>query len=95
MLENTSNSFYCPQSHPDPLSADYSPIFMQFLDCVWQIMQHYPYTFQFNKYLLTFIAQNLHSCLYGNFLYDNERQRRDHEVGMGDRVRDGVGWWPG
>ncbi|XP_063690997.1 myotubularin-related protein 2-like [Bolinopsis microptera] len=62
------------------ITTDYSPIFMQFLDCVWQITQHYPYSFQFNKYLLTFIAQHLYSCLYGTFLYDSERLRRENEV---------------
>jgi len=62
------------------LTSDFSPIFIQFLDCVWQVTQQYPYVFQFNNYLLLFIAQHLHSCLFGTFLFDSEKERFTNEV---------------
>ena len=47
-----------------------SPIFLQFLDCVHQIMTQYPLSFEFNNSFLVDIAFHLYSCYFGNFLYD-------------------------
>jgi myotubularin-related protein 1/2 len=61
-----------------------SPIFLQFLDCVYQIVQLYPNAFEFNtKYLLEFSFQ-IYSCRFGNMLCDTERER---EVLAGIRQR--------
>eukprot|EP00116_Pleurobrachia_bachei_P001107 sb/3461369/ len=62
------------------ISDNYSPIFLQFIDCVWQIGQLYPHSFEFNNNLLLTIAQHLHSCLFGTFLFDCDKQRKEMEV---------------
>ena len=57
-----------------------SPIFIQFLDAVWQIMQQFPSAFEFNNAFLLTIADHLYSCLFGTFLFNTEKQRvKDRE----------------
>lgn len=66
-----------------------SPIFIQFLDCVWQILNQYPDYFEFNsKYLLT-ISEHVYSCRFGNLLCDTEKER---EVNASIRQRTPCLW---
>jgi myotubularin-related protein 1/2 len=61
-----------------------SPIFLQFLDCVFQVVQLYPECFEFNtNYLLEF-SFHVYSCRFGSMLCDTERER---EVLAGIRQR--------
>ncbi|XP_044727687.1 myotubularin-related protein 2 isoform X2 [Chrysoperla carnea] len=55
--------------------ADRSPVFLQFLDCVWQITQQFPNAFEFNDHFLITILDHLYSCRFGTFLYNTERER--------------------
>ena len=59
---------------------NYAQIFIQWLDCVWQVIQHYPHVFEFNAKLLSFIAHHVYSCLFGTFIFDNEHERHEHDV---------------
>ena len=45
-----------------------SPTFVQFLDCVWQLTQLYPQSFQFNERFLITIEEHVYSCQYGTFI---------------------------
>jgi hypothetical protein len=58
---------------------DRSPIFLQFVDCVWQIMQQNARVFEFNERLLLTIVNNMYTCQFGTFLYSNEMDREKHE----------------
>ncbi|XP_071533581.1 phosphatidylinositol-3,5-bisphosphate 3-phosphatase MTMR2 isoform X2 [Panulirus ornatus] len=60
--------------------ADRSPVFLQFVDCVWQIMKQFPHAFQFTEDLLITVLDHLYSCLFGTFLYNSERERMEKEV---------------
>lgn len=60
--------------------ADRSPVFLQFIDCVWQVTQQFPNAFEFNEYFLTSILDHLYSCLYGTFLYNSDKERRENKV---------------
>lgn len=51
------------------------PVFIQFLDCVWQTLRQFPHDFEFNNNLLIDLASNCFSGHYGNFIYNNENQR--------------------
>lgn len=54
-----------------------SPIFTQFVDCVWQLTQQFPMSFQFNeRYLLT-IHDHVFSCQFGTFIGCCEKDRVD------------------
>eukprot|EP00002_Diphylleia_rotans_P000359 TRINITY_DN10192_c0_g1_i2.p1 TRINITY_DN10192_c0_g1~~TRINITY_DN10192_c0_g1_i2.p1 ORF type:complete len:387 (-),score=52.88 TRINITY_DN10192_c0_g1_i2:75-1235(-) len=53
-----------------------APIFIQWLDCVYQVIRQYPCSFQVNEKLLLFLAEHVYSCRFGNFLYDSEKEAR-------------------
>jgi uncharacterized membrane protein YgcG len=57
-----------------------SPIFVQWLDCVWQLTHQYPKSFEFNDHFLSIVCDALYSCRFGTFLYDCERQRTQTDV---------------
>ncbi|KAG8584618.1 hypothetical protein GDO81_004689 [Engystomops pustulosus] len=65
------------KSHPD---ADRSPVFLQFIDCVWQMTRQFPNAFEFNEHFLLTILDHLYSCLFGTFLCDSEQQRVEESV---------------
>ncbi|XP_036017905.1 myotubularin-related protein 1 isoform X5 [Mus musculus] len=60
--------------------ADRSPIFLQFIDCVWQMTRQFPSAFEFNELFLITILDHLYSCLFGTFLCNCEQQRIKEDV---------------
>lgn len=72
----------CDQLDGDP--KEVSPVFTQFLECVWQLTEQFPQAFEFSEWLLLQIHEHVHSCQYGNFLANNQRQRE--ELQLGDRT---------
>ena len=60
--------------------AERSPVFLPFIDCVWQISQQFPNAFEFNEHLLIAILDHLYSCLFGTFLYNCDSERRNNDV---------------
>ena len=56
---------------------DRSPIFLQFIDCVWQILQQNKKFFEFNEKFLIQILDNMFTCKYGTFLMDSEYEREN------------------
>jgi hypothetical protein len=52
-----------------------APIFVQFLDCVFQIVRLQPTAFEFTSQLLVQIADAVYDCRFGNFMHDCERER--------------------
>lgn len=59
---------------------DRSPIFLQFIDAVWQILQQNSKVFEFNEKFLLCILQNMYTCQYGTFLYSNDFEREKYEA---------------
>ena len=57
-----------------------SPVFHQFLDATYQLLQQHPTRFQFNERFLRRLLYHLYSCQYGTFLYNNEKDRVDAHV---------------
>ncbi|KAK1598580.1 protein-tyrosine phosphatase-like protein [Colletotrichum navitas] len=54
-----------------------SPVFHQFLDCVYQLLRQNPTKFEFNERFLRRLIYHLYSCQYGTFLYNSEKQRTE------------------
>jgi len=52
-----------------------SPIFIQWLDCVYQVMNQNPSKFEFDKSLLEYIADHVYSGKFNSFLFNCERER--------------------
>eukprot|EP01133_Synstelium_polycarpum_P005963 gene5963-6907_t len=52
-----------------------SPIFIQFLECVYQMIGQFPSKFEFNSHFLRTIYTHTYSGKYGNFLYNTEKER--------------------
>lgn len=57
-----------------------SPVFHQFLDCVYQVLRQYPDKFEYNERFLRRLLYHTHSCQYGNFLYNCERERVEANI---------------
>ncbi|CAD5207811.1 unnamed protein product [Bursaphelenchus okinawaensis] len=57
-----------------------SPIFLCFLDCVWQLMRQYPSVFEFNEQFLILIAEHAFASEFGSFLGNNEKEKFEHNV---------------
>jgi len=52
----------------------------QFLDAVYQLMCQFPEAFEFSERLLIFIAEHLFSARFGNFLFNNVKDRLAHNL---------------
>src|SRR3990167_3890048 len=66
----------CGHADSNYASEERSPIFLQFMDCVFQCLQQFPCLFEFNEKYLISIMDNVYSCQFGTFLMNNERERK-------------------
>ena len=57
-----------------------SPVFVQFLDWVYQFVKQFPTKFQFNVNFLCFVAYHTYTCKFGTFLLDNEKYRVQNKL---------------
>ena len=70
------NRFYSPiDSHKN----EFSPIFLQWLDALYQLMEQNYTKFQFNFNLISFLAEELYSGRYGTFLFNNDKEREQFD----------------
>ena len=58
------------------LPDERSPIFIQFLDSVHQMLLQFETAFEYNQSCLVFIADHIHSGLFGNFIGNSDKQRK-------------------
>ncbi|KAL8621063.1 hypothetical protein ACOMHN_040588 [Nucella lapillus] len=58
-------------------TKEVSPVFAQFLDCVWQLTRQFPCAFQFNERFLLTIFDHAYSCQFGTFIGNCEKDRID------------------
>ncbi len=59
---------------------EFCPVFIQYLDCVYQIMQQFPRLFEFNSRFLLRIAHHAFSLRFGTFLCNCDRERRQLDI---------------
>ncbi|KDO17693.1 hypothetical protein SPRG_16905 [Saprolegnia parasitica CBS 223.65] len=65
----------CGHARSDVSNEQRSPIFLLWLDCVWQIMRQFETECEFNESCLLLLADHVYSCKYGNFMFDSEKAR--------------------
>ncbi|GLD91992.1 hypothetical protein PINS_up000525 [Pythium insidiosum] len=61
-------------------SSEVSPVFLQFIDCVWQLTRQFPTAFEFHERFLIVILDQLYAGRVGTFLYDSECERQQLEA---------------
>uniref|UniRef100_A0A8C5TSZ7 Myotubularin-related protein 9 n=1 Tax=Malurus cyaneus samueli TaxID=2593467 RepID=A0A8C5TSZ7_9PASS len=52
-----------------------APVFLLFLECVWQIHRQFPCSFEFNEQFLIMLFEHAYASQFGTFLGNNENER--------------------
>ncbi|XP_037344094.2 myotubularin-related protein 10 [Pungitius pungitius] len=65
-------------NHLKKNDKDESPLFMLFLDCVWQMMNQYPAAFEFTETYLTVLSDSMWIPLFSTFLFNSPKQRAQY-----------------
>ncbi|KAL2077142.1 hypothetical protein ACEWY4_026646 [Coilia grayii] len=55
-----------------------SPLFLLFLDCVWQLLNQYPSAFEFSETYLTVLSDSMWVPVFSTFLFNCPKQRADY-----------------
>ncbi|XP_053419580.1 myotubularin-related protein 6 isoform X1 [Nycticebus coucang] len=63
--------------HLDGDPKEVSPVFAQFLECVWHLTEQFPQAFEFNEAFLLQIHEHIHSCQFGNFIGNCQKEREE------------------
>lgn len=58
------------------LEGEQSPVFLLFLDCVWQLLQQFPDEFEFSQTYLTTLWDACFMPIFDTFQFDTQAQRR-------------------
>ena len=74
------NGFYSKVDPEANSENQFSPIFLQWLDCVYQLMYQNYSKFEFNFNLLTFLASEVFAGKFGTFLFNNEKEREKNNA---------------
>ncbi|KAI8990306.1 protein-tyrosine phosphatase-like protein [Pilobolus umbonatus] len=70
-IKDMQNKFYKSNYY----QRETSPVFHQFLDCVYQLICTYPTRFEFNEKMLLDLHYHVYSCQFGTFLFNCEKDR--------------------
>ncbi|KAM6316938.1 phosphatidylinositol-3,5-bisphosphate 3-phosphatase MTMR6 isoform 5-T5 [Aegotheles albertisi] len=66
--------------HLDGDPKEISPVFTQFLESVWNLTEQFPRAFEYNEAFLLQIHEHVHSCQFGNFLGNCQKEREELKI---------------
>ncbi|XVE68659.1 hypothetical protein DITRI_Ditri09bG0086500 [Diplodiscus trichospermus] len=75
-LRQSSGSITPQASSSSHSQNNYSPIFLQWVDCVSQLLRMYPFAFEFSSTFLVDFLDCVLSCRFGNFLCNSDKERQ-------------------
>ncbi|KAF5188975.1 Phosphatidylinositol-3-phosphatase myotubularin-1 [Thalictrum thalictroides] len=79
-MRNSSGSSFTLQSNSLSHGQTSSPIFLQWVDCIAQLLRIYPFAFEFSTGFLVDFLDCVLSCRFGNFLCNSEKERQQSGV---------------
>ncbi|CAJ0959360.1 unnamed protein product [Ranitomeya imitator] len=56
-----------------------APVFLLFLDCVWQLVHQYPLAFEFSETYLTVLSDSINIPIFSTFFFNSAYQRDTHK----------------
>lgn len=65
---------------PGENEKNFSPVFLVWLDCVFQLISQFSEAFEFTDSLLIFIADCYYNARFGTFLLSSEKERVSNEL---------------
>ena len=66
--------------HRPEKKKERSPIFLQFLHAVYQILVQYPTAFEFEQSMLLYLSEEIYSNKFGTFLFNCEKELEEHNA---------------
>jgi hypothetical protein len=73
-IKDMQNKFYKSNYY----QRETSPVFHQFLDCIYQLTCLFPTRFEFNEKMLLDLHYHVYSCQFGTFLFNCEAERSNY-----------------
>ncbi|KAL3276331.1 hypothetical protein HHI36_011714 [Cryptolaemus montrouzieri] len=73
--------------------VEFCPLFLLFLDCVWQLLQQFPTAFKFSETYLTTLWDSVGISIFDTFLFNCEHDRVVAETGQDKLVLRSVWDW--
>lgn len=73
------HSAFAPANYGNSDKREFSPVFLLFLDCVWQVMQQFACSFEFNEDFLIMLIDHVYGSEFGTFLGNCTRERLELE----------------
>uniref|UniRef100_A0A7N0V5W1 phosphatidylinositol-3,5-bisphosphate 3-phosphatase n=1 Tax=Kalanchoe fedtschenkoi TaxID=63787 RepID=A0A7N0V5W1_KALFE len=84
MRQLSGSSTSITQQSPGPShtqnSSNASPIFLQWVDCISQLLRMYPLAFEYSMAFLVDFVDCVLSCRFGNFFCNSEKERQQAGV---------------
>ncbi|EPY84155.1 myotubularin related protein 12-like protein [Camelus ferus] len=68
------------------------PVFLLFLDCVWQLVHQHPPAFEFTETYLTVLSDSLYIPIFSTFFFNSPHQKDGNVVGAGGLSASGWRW---